>query len=88
MLRLRIWLVARETGKMAAPKRSHLGTRLLIDVLTRYILELVTTENHNKREISVLGRSGMNMKEWRKERNPVKKVWLFACMQCSHDVEN
>ena len=88
MLRLGIWLVARETGKKAAPKRSHLGTRLLIDVLTRHILELVTTENHNKREISVVGRSGMNMKKWRKERDPVKKVWLFPCMQCSHDVEN
>ena len=34
VLRLRIWRVARGTGKMAALKRGRLGTRLLVDVLT------------------------------------------------------
>ena len=53
---LRIWLVARGTGKMPlrnAPKRSSVENWLLC-----YILEFATTENHSKREISVVGRSG------------------------------
>ena len=33
LLRWRIWLLARGTGKMAAPKRSSFGTRLLMNFL-------------------------------------------------------
>ena len=34
VLRLRIWLVARGTGKMAAPERRNFGSRLLMNFLT------------------------------------------------------
>ena len=44
---------------MAAPKQSSLRTRLLVNFdLPRPILEVATTEEHNKSEKSVVGRSG------------------------------
>ena len=53
---------------MATPKRSSLGTRLWMNFLTystctvpQHILEFATTEEHNKREISVVGRSGCGL---------------------------
>jgi len=48
---------------MAAPKRSLCGTQLLDKFLDlpRHILEFATTEQHNKREISVVGRSGCRL---------------------------
>ena len=61
--------------------------------LPQHILEFVTTEEHNKREIWVVGRSGcglsINMKNVGKGTNAAKNFGYFpACMQCSHDVEN
>ena len=58
--------------------RSGLGTRLWMNFSTYHgiILEVATTEEHNKREISVVGRSGcglsINMKYVGKERIPVQ----------------
>ena len=48
---------------MAIPKRSSLGTRLRINFLTYLgnILEFATTEEHNKQEIWVVGRSGCGL---------------------------
>ena len=62
--------------------------------LPRHILECATTEEHNKQEISVVGRSGcglsINMKYVGEGTNAAKnlKFWLFPSMQCSCDVEN
>ena len=36
LLRWRIWLLARGTGKMTAPKRSSFGTRLLLNFLPKH----------------------------------------------------
>ena len=63
---------------MAAPKRSSLGTRLW------HIFEFATTEEHNKQEISVVGRSGcglsINMKYVGEGTNAAKNCGYFpAC---------
>ena len=58
---------------MAAPKRSSLGTQLWM-ILLQHILEFATTEEHNEREILVVGQSGcglsINMKYAGNERTP------------------
>ena len=71
---------------MAAPKRSSLGTRLLMNFLTYHgiFLEFATTEEHNKREISVVGRSGcglsINMRYVGEETNAAENSGYFpAC---------
>ena len=71
---------------MAAPKRSSLGTRLLMNFLTYHgiILEFATTEEHNKREILVIGRSGcglsINMRYVGEETNAAENSGYFpAC---------
>ena len=79
---------------MAATKRSSLGTRLWMNFSTYHgiFLEVATTEEHNKREISVVGRSGW----WTSYKyeicgegtNPCPKFWPFPSMQCGGDVEN
>ena len=60
--------------------------------LPQHILEFATIEEHNKREISVVGRSGcglsINMKYVGKGTSAANKFWLFPSMQCSRDVEN
>ena len=43
----------------------------------------MTTENDNKREISVVGQSGSRFCT-----NMKKKNWLFPSMKCSRGVEN
>ena len=62
---------------MAAPKQSSLGTRLQMDFLT------YTTKEHNKRETSVVGRSGcglINMKCVGEGANAAKNSGNFlAC---------
>ena len=77
---------------MAATKRSSFGTRLWMNFSTYHgiFLEVATTEEHNKHEISVVGQSGcglsINMKYVGKEQR-CSKFWLFLSMQCSGDVE-
>ena len=60
--------------------------------LPRHILGVATTEEHNKREISVVGRSGCGLSikyEMCGERSECcQKLWLFPSMQCGGDVEN
>ena len=80
---------------MATPKRSSLGTQLWMNFLTYHsilFLEFATTEEHNKREISVVGRSGCglstNMKCAGKGTNAAENSGYFPAVQCSRDVEN
>ena len=71
---------------MAAPKRSSLWdstTDEFLD-LPRHILEFATTEEHNKREISVVGQSGcglsINMRYVGEETNAAENSGYFpAC---------
>ena len=69
---------------MAAPKRSSFGTRLLVNFSTYHciFLAIATTEEQNKREILVVGRSGcglsINMKYVGKGMNAVKNCGYFA----------
>ena len=54
--------------------------------LPRHILEFATTENYNKREISMVGRSGsgglrVDMKKVGDGTNAVNKFWLFPSTQ-------
>ena len=51
--------------------------------LPRHILEFATAENYNKREISMVGRSGsgglrVDMKKVGEGTNAVNKFWLFS----------
>ena len=82
---------------MATPKRSSLGTQLQMNFLTythvpRHILEFGTTEEHNKREIWVVGRSGcgltINMKYARKGTNAAKNSDYFPACNAVSDVKN
>ena len=62
---------------MTTLQRSNFGTGLLMNFTTYhsiYILEFATTENYNKREISMVGQSGCGLGikykksgEWGKE---------------------
>ena len=79
---------------MATTKRSSLGTLDEFLNLPRHILEVLTSEEHNKREIWVVGQSGCGLIYLYKyeicgERNErCQKLWLFPSMQCGGDVEN
>ena len=71
---------------MATPKRSSLGDLTMDEFLDlpQHILEFATTEEHNKREIWVVGRSGcglsINMKNVGKGTNAAKNSGYFpAC---------
>ena len=75
-------LVARGTVKMATPKRSSLGTRLRMNFLTYHGLfwNFATLEEHNKREIWVVGRSGCGLSINMKGTNAAKNSGYFpAC---------
>ena len=54
--------------------------------LPRHILEVATTEEHNKRKISVVGWSGCGLLCGGRNKR-CSKFWLFPSMQCSGDVE-
>ena len=56
--------------------------------LPRHILEFVTTENSNKREISLVGRSGCGLGINVKRVGAETKAVTNSGMQCSSDVEN
>ena len=57
-----------------------------------HILEVATTEEHNMREILVVGQSGcglsINMKCVGGRNKCCQKLWIFSSMQCDGDVEN